>query len=442
MRIFDKSLRGVYVPHRKNTQAAPTEIMPVPPMVAITVSQYLGPQCNILVKKNDTVFVGQKIGDTNDFLTVPVHSGVSGTVKRIEQVLMPNGAREQTVFIETDGLQTLHPDIKPPFVTDRKGFVQAVRDCGLVGLGGAGFPTHVKLNTKSNVDVLLINAAECEPYITSDHRTMLEDGRDVIAGICLVMKHLQIDKCLIGIEDNKPDAIKEMKRLSADNPHIEVKALASRYPQGAEKVLIYEATGRTMPEGKLPVDVGALVMNVTTISVIAQYFRNGMPLINKRITVDGDAVTTPKNVMVPIGTPISDILNFCGGAKKEIAKILTGGPLMGSAVCDKDFPILKNSNAVLYFSKDIAATPEESACIRCGRCIRACPINLMPLRIEEAFVRDELDELKKYKVNLCIECGCCAYVCPARRQLVLTNRLSKNRLRTAASKAKGAEANE
>jgi electron transport complex protein RnfC len=434
--IFDKALKGVYTPHRKNTKDSPTEVMPIPDVVYIVMSQHMGPPCTPLVKKGDAVKVGQVIGNSDAFLSAPIHSSVSGLVERIDEIIMPNGMRSKAVVIKTDKLQELHPDIKPPVVNSKEDFLAAIKASGMVGLGGAGFPTHIKFNPKNldEIDTLIINAAECEPYITSDYRSMMEDRDRIIGGIRLIMKHLGIPACVIGIEDNKPEAIRSMTEALQDDPAITVKKLKSKYPQGAEKVLIYETTGRVVPEGKLPADVGAIVINVTTAASLERYLKDGIPLIKKRITVDGDAVKEKKNILAPIGTPIRDVLEFCGGAVGEVRKVLMGGPMMGITLYDIDYPVMKNNNAILFFAAGQVEEYDESPCIRCGRCARACPMNLMPLRLEDAFNKEDLEGLAKYKVNLCIECGCCAYACPAKRHLVQVNRLAKARLRAAAAK--------
>ena len=428
-KLFSKSLNGVKVPHSKNTAEMETVKMPVPDKVVIPMKQHMGRECTPTVKLTDLVKVGQIIGDTDAFIGAPIHSSVSGKVTKIDEIIGTDGNLIKAVEITTDKLQEIDESVKVPEVTDLQSFAAAIRASGLVGLGGAGFPTHVKLMPKNldEVTTLLVNGAECEPYITADNRAMLEDTDDIVEGIKLVKKYMNLSTVIIGIEDNKPQAIAKLQAAVADIEGASVKALKAQYPQGGEKVLIYECTGKIVPEGKLPSDVGCVVMNVSSIAFVAKYMRTGMPLITKRLTVDGDAIAEPKHVEVAIGTSFSDVIDFCGGFKTEPKKIIMGGPMMGFAVPTINYPVLKNNNAILAFSaaKTAEAEKPETPCIRCARCVNACPFSLMPAAIEKAYKAGNVDALKALKVNLCMECGCCAYVCPAKRNLVSVNRLAK-----------------
>lgn len=314
---------GAAVPHRKNTKDCATVDMPVPAQVTLVMQQHIGAPCTPTVKVGDEVFVGTIVGDSTAPFSAPIHSSVSGKVKKIDSILMQNGSKAQAVIIESDGQQTVDPAIKPPVINSDEDLIKAAHDSGLVGLGGAGFPTHIKISpkpeVKATIDYLLINAAECEPYLTPDVREILEDSENIVEGMKMVAKLLDVKNAVIGIEDNKPEAIKLMTerlaQVKIDGINFKVETLPSRYPQGAEKVLIDQCTGRQVPPGKLPSDVGCVVMNVTSIAVLANYVATGMPLTTKRLTVDGSAISEPKNVRVPIGTPIKDIVEFCGGYK-------------------------------------------------------------------------------------------------------------------------------
>ena len=428
-KLFSKSLNGVKVPHSKNTAEMETVKMPVPDKVVIPMKQHMGRECTPTVKLTDLVKVGQVIGDTDAFIGAPIHSSVSGKVTKIDDIIGSDGTPIKAVVITPDKLQEVDESVKAPEVTDLASFAAAIRRSGLVGLGGAGFPTHVKLMPKNldEVTTLLVNGAECEPYITADNRTMLEETDDIVEGIKLVKQYMELSEVIIGVEDNKPEAIAKLQAAVAGLDGVSVKSLKAQYPQGGEKVLIYECTGKIVPEGKLPSDVGCVVLNVSTIAFIARYMHTGMPLVTKRVTVDGDAIAEPKNVEVPIGATFGDIIDFCGGFKTEPKKIIMGGPMMGFAVPTLDYPVLKNNNAILAFSAEKTAEAEapETPCIRCARCVNACPLGLMPAAIEKAFNAGDVDALKALKVNLCMECGCCAYVCPAKRNLVSVNRLAK-----------------
>lgn len=434
--MSQKHLHSIHVSHYKHTAGCATEIMPTPDVVKISMSQHIGAPCKPLVAKGDYVKVGQKIGDTDAFVSAPIHSGVSGTVTAIEEQRNAAGGFETLVVIETDKKQELSEEVKvPEEPKDLAEFVKAVRESGLVGLGGASFPTHIKFNPKNIDDVhaLVVNAAECEPFITSDHRLMLETPDALLDGCLLIMKYVGLDKGYIAIEENKMDAIelldKRIKERGITN--IETFKLQARYPKGAERVLVYEITGKTMDAGVLPADMGVILDNVTTVAFVGQYFKTGRPLTTKRVTVDGDAVAQPKNVIAPIGTSVHDVIEFCGGYKAEPKKILMGGPMMGRAIYSDAVPMVKNNNAILAFSGPQSIVKEETACINCGRCHQACPFNLIPTALAKAYEMRDAQALKDLKVMQCMNCGSCSYICPAHRPLGFINTLGKTVLKEA-----------
>ncbi len=416
-------LNGIRLNHRKNTENSPTEEFHLPARVKIPMSMTMGASCQPLVKAGDMVKVGQKIGDSDAAFSVPIHSSVSGTVTAISDYRTASGAVCKAVEIETDGQQTVSEEVKPPVVTDRNSFIKAVRESGACGLGGAGFPTHIKLNPKTPVDTLVINAAECEPYITADYREMIENSADVIGGIKLVQSQLGIKGVKLAIEANKPEAIKKFTKMAEDDDSIDIVTLPSSYPQGAEKVIIYNSTGRIVMEGQLPSDVGVIVMNVSTVAFLCRYMHDGMPLVRRRLTIDGNAVSDPKNIMTVIGTSFRELLEYCKTDMDSVKKIVAGGPMMGMSIPDADMSVVKTSNALLAF--DRYDQRKTSACIRCGRCVRVCPMGLMPADIDRAYKIKNIEELRKLKVMLCMNCGSCTYVCPANRKLAETNQLAK-----------------
>lgn len=433
---------GAPVPHHKNTWSEPSAVMPPPERVVIPMQQHIGAPCKPVVKKGDHVYVGQVIGDNDAFVCAPIHASVSGTVSAVTKVLLTGGQTTEAIVIDSDGQMEHDPSIAPPPpVTNKKELAETARKSGLVGLGGAGFPAHVKLNVPEgkSIDTLIINVAECEPYVTSDHREALENGRNVLEGIYKVKEILDVHRVLIAVEDNKPDVIAKLTEIADDpqkDPKDEVRVLTlkSRYPQGAEKVLVQACTGRKVAPGQLPADVGCLVMNIASVSFLASYMRTGMPLTLKRVTIDGSAVKSPKNVIVPIGTPIKDVVAFCGGYKAEPRKILMGGPMMGIAITSDELPILKQNNAILAFDEAEARQYATTDCIRCGRCVAACPMELMPTKLEKAVEKKDVDALLSLDIMTCMECGCCAFSCPAGRRLVQAIRLGKSYVRKAVKK--------
>lgn len=439
--------RGLKVGHNKGTSTIKPVRIDHCRTVTLLMKQHIGAPAVPCVAPKDHVLAGQLVGRADAPLCAPVHASISGTVKKIDIVRVPGGEDVQAVVIESDGkmerIQT-----QPPKADTLEEFLQAVRDSGLVGLGGAGFPTQLKLQgAAGKTDILLVNAAECEPYITTDHREALDESESVLEGIRIICKWMGLKKAMIGIENNKGDAIALMKELCAENtsPELElsVGVLPSRYPQGAEKMFIYSLTKRVVPLGKLPFDVGVLTMNIGSVAFIGRYMHTGMPLISRTVTVDGDAVPHPMNVRVPIGIGLQELCEFCGtGECPDIkpAKIILGGPMMGGASPDLNTVISKCNNSVLLFSARQARLKPETACIRCGACVAACPMQLQPLKLEQAYYKQDAEALEELCVSGCMECGSCAYICPAGRELVQRIRLGKVIWNDAKESAKAKEA--
>lgn len=426
---------GTHVPHNKNTAEFEREPFFDVDHVAILMQQHIGAPCIPCVKPGDSVFVGTKIGDSDKYISAPIHSSVSGTVSKIDTVLLPSGQTSQQIVIKSDSSMTPDPEIKPVEVKTADDLIAAARNSGLVGLGGAGFPAHVKLKTSPEkpIDYLIINAAECEPFITADYRECMENPDDILEGVYLIKTLLNIKNVIICVEDNKPKAIKTLYNIACDRKDtdnsVRLMRLKSSYPQGAEKVLIYSATGRKVPFGKLPSDVGCIVMNVTSIAFLNRYIKTGMPLVSKSITVDGGGINNPKNLTVPIGTPFEEIFEYCGGLKPDAVKFLSGGPMMGVSVADTSMSVLKQTNAITVLSKNETALDTPYSCINCGRCASACPMNLTPARVDSAMQFGKQEELIKLHPEYCIECGCCSYSCPSKRHLTQTMRLAKTELK-------------
>ncbi len=423
-------LSGVKLLHKKNTSNCIPQRLPLPEKVVIPMSMHIGKPATPVVKVGQRVTVGELIAEAEGFVSAPVHSSVSGKVKKLSEITGYGGNKITAVEIETDGYQEVCESIAPPVVTDFESFISAVKDSGIVGLGGAGFPTFIKLGVKdiSAVKAVVINSAECEPYITSDTRTMIDKTEYIKKGIELLQKYLCPEMVYIGIENNKKEAIEKTQELANKMDNVKVKILPSVYPQGGEKVLVYNTIGKIIPKGGLPLDVGAVVINCTTLGAIAEYIETGMPLIEKCVTVDGSAVKEPKNVIAPIGTPLEKLFEFCGGFKAEPKKVIYGGPMMGIAVSSIEAPVLKNTNAVIAMDEKEATPPKTTACINCGECANHCPLRLDPREFSKALKLGLIEELKNLNADLCMECGCCSYVCPAKRPIVQNNKLAKQKL--------------
>ena len=418
----------------------PIQEFPEPDILVVPMSQHIGASCTPLVKKGDLVKKGQKIGD-HAGLCAPVHAPVSGKVKSVEMKAHTSGTTMTSVVIENDHLGTLHEDIKPRTREEvdaltAEELIEIIHESGIVGMGGATFPTHIKLNSAiGKVDTIIVNAGECEPYIVADDRLCREYPRELISGLKIIMKILGLDQAHIGIEDNKPEAARELKACLSSKDGITVDVLPAKYPQGAEKQLIYAITGREVPSGGLPAAVGCAVFNAATCKAIHDAVYEGMPLIKRVVTVSGDIVMEPKNLLVPIGTSFNELLEAVGHSENPY-KVLSGGPMMGFTQYDLSVPTTKGTNAVTILGRKTRFVVEESACIRCGKCIDACPMKLMPVLMYKSLFSGSIEEMKETNMMDCIECGSCAYTCPASVPLVMAFRSAKLQIRNAAAAAK------
>ena len=409
---------------------------PAPDLLVVPMAQHIGAPCKPLVKKGDHVTVGQKIGD-NQGLCVPVHAPVSGTVKSVEMKAHTSGTTVMSVVIQNDHQNELCPDVQPRTqeqvdALTPQDLMGIIREAGIVGMGGATFPTHVKLSSGiGKVDTIIINAGECEPYITADDRLCQEYPADMMSGIRIIMKVLGLNEAHIGIEDNKPQAIETLKRHATAG--IVVDALPAMYPQGAEKQLIQAVTGREVPSGGLPAAVGCAVFNAATCKAIHDAVYLGMPLIKRIVTVTGDIVMDAKNFMVPVGVSFNELLETVGYAENPY-KVLSGGPMMGAAQYDLSVPTIKGVNAITVLGASNKYDVTDSRCLRCGKCIDACPMKLMPVLMYKALQSNDVQEMKDNNIMDCIECGSCAYTCPASVPLVLGFRVAKQVIRNDAAK--------
>jgi electron transport complex protein RnfC len=413
---------------------------PEPDILVVPMAQHIGAPCQSLVKKGDLVTMGQKIGD-NQGLCVPVHAPVSGKVKAVEMRPHSSGTMMMSVVIENDHLDTLCPDIQPRTEEEvaaltPEALMGIIREAGIVGMGGATFPTHVKLSSGiGKVDTIIINVSECEPYIVADDRLCREYPREVISGIKIIMKVLGLDKAHIAMEDNKPDAADALRWEIDPKDGIVLDILPAKYPQGAEKQLIRAITGREVPSGGLPAAVGCAVFNAATCKAIHEALYLGMPLIRRVVTVSGDIVMRPKNLMVPIGTSFNELLEAVGHSENPY-KVLSGGPMMGFSQYDLSVPVIKGTNAVTVLGNANRFAVDGSRCIRCGKCISVCPMKLMPVLMYKSLQSGDTEEMKAQNMMDCIECGCCAYTCPGCVPLVLGFRAGKHMIRDAMTDTK------
>jgi electron transport complex protein RnfC len=426
---------GVHPPDYKElTENKKIEVLEAPKMLYIPLLQHIGSVLEPLVSVGDRVLKGQKIADSSAFLSVPVHSSVSGVVKKIEVLPFTLRGKVNTIVIENDGQYewaevTKYSDHK---ALEASKLLEIIRENGIVGLGGAGFPTHVKLNPPKDktVETLLINSAECEPYLNTDNRLMIEEPAGVIKGIEIVMHILKVDKAVIGIENNKPEAIKAMKDACNGRKDITVAELETKYPQGGEKQLIKAILNKEVPSGKLPLEIGVVVQNTTTLYAIYNAVYNGHPLIEETITVSGKAIENPGNIKTPIGTLIEDVLNHTGIDRDKTKKLVAGGPMMGTGQYTEKVPVMKGASGILALTKEEVNATRTRACISCGKCVDACPMNLSPLMYAKLARFENWEELEQYSIFDCMECGTCQYVCPANRPLIEAIKLGKAKLRS------------
>lgn len=413
---------------------SPIQCIDAEDVMVYPLSQHIGAPAKAAVTVGDRVLKGQLIARADGFISAPVFSSVSGTVKAIEKRLVVNGSKEECIVVENDRQEETVSDFGRDRALDALSaneIVDIIKNSGIVGLGGAGFPTGVKVSPKNvnNIDTLIINGSECEPYLTSDYRLMLEKGDEIIKGIQAVLKALPNAKAVIGIESNKPDAIKLLEEKTAGEEKIDVCPLKTKYPQGGERQIIYSVTGRKINSKMLPADKGCIVLNVASCYAIYEAVYKNMPLIHKVMTITGEAVNQPCNVDVPIGVSHSYVLEKAGGAKEDVVKFISGGSMMGMAMSTLDVPVIKTSSAILAFSQDDVAALAQSACIHCGRCVKACPQNLVPQMLAKAVRAEDFEKFEHLGGMECIECGCCAYVCPAKIPLTQMCRLGKAKVR-------------
>lgn len=385
------------------------------------LSQHIGAPAKPIVAKGDHVLTGQKIAEAGGFVSAPVYATVSGTVKAIEPRRVVTGDNVMSIVVENDGLydEVEYPAVKPLENMTREEIIACIKEAGIVGMGGAGFPTFIKLSPKEpeKIDYVIANCAECEPYLTSDYRRMLEEPQKLVDGLKVYLKLFENARGILAVEDNKPDCIELLRKLTKDETRISVKALKTKYPQGAERQIIYAATGRSINSSMLPADAGCVVNNVDTIVAVYHAVYEGRPLMNRIVTVTGDAVADPRNFIVRIGTNYHELVEKAGGFKEEPVKIISGGPMMGFGIFDLNVPTTKTASALLCLTQDDVSRMEPSACINCGRCVEACPSRLVPSMLADFAEHYEEEEFLSHDGMECCECGCCSFVCPARRSL-------------------------
>ncbi|MEG2669531.1 MAG: electron transport complex subunit RsxC, partial [Oscillospiraceae bacterium] len=441
-----KTFRGGVHP---NDMKAPTQDkkiinLPAPPELVFPLGQHIGAPCTPCVSVGDAVCMGQKIGESAGFVSACIHSSVSGSVKAIEKRMHPNGYFVQSVVIENDGLDTMDASVKKPDKSyknmTKNEITEIIKNAGIVGMGGATFPTHVKLSppAEAKIDYIIVNGAECEPYLTSDYRAMLETTDNVIGGLQILLHMFGLKIGYIGIEDNKPEAISVMKQAASlvKDVEIVIVPLKTKYPQGGEKQLINVVTGRKLAPGQLPYQVGTIVHNIDTCASIYRAVTLGRPLMHRIVTIGGDCISTPSNLRIRIGTPFRALFDGVGGFIESPEKVIMGGPMMGMALPNIDVPTIKGTSGALAFSANLSKQLEETACLRCGKCVYVCPMGLLPNVLDSAARERDFEKLEKFNISDCMECGSCAFVCPSKRRQVQQIKVAKDMLKNRQIKAK------
>lgn len=431
LKTFSKG--GVHPAENKLTAGKKIERLPIPKTVYIPVSQHLGAPATPLVKAGDKVKTGQLIAKGEGFISANIHSSVTGTVKKIDTISDASGYKRNAIVIDTEPDEwaefvDIRDDVINSFSGTREEIIQKISDAGIVGMGGATFPTHVKLSIPKGkkADYVVINAVECEPYLTCDHRLMLEKGEEIMIGISILMKALEVNEAIIGIENNKPDAIAHLTKLAKNYNGIKVQGLKVKYPQGGEKQLIKALLNREVPSGGIPIDIGVVAFNVGSVYAVYEAVQKNKPLIERVVTVTGKGLKNPSNYVVRIGTAISDVIEAAGGLPETTGKIISGGPMMGKAVNSQEIPIVKGSSGVLLIREEESKRGNVNACIRCGKCVSVCPMGLEPYLLMQLAERSIFDRLENGHVTDCIECGSCSYTCPADRPLLDYIRFGKS----------------
>ena len=434
LKTFNKG--GIHPAENKITAGKPISTLPVPPIAIIPVLQHIGTPANPLVKKGDKVKTGQMIASGEGFIAANIHSSVTGTVTRVDKLTDASGYKRTAIEIETSSDEWMNDiDLNPGLVTDVSLSIPEIMvriwDKGIVGMGGATFPTHVKMVFPRGIkaECLIINGAECEPYVTADHRLMLEKGEEIMIGISIVKSAIGIEKAIIGIENNKPDGIENLQRISSRFPGITVQGLKVKYPQGSEKHLIKSLTGRAVPSGGLPIDVGIVVFNIGTMFAVYEAVQKNKPLIERIVTVTGKSLKNPSNFRVRIGTPVSELIKAAGGLPDHASKIIAGGPMMGKALNTLDVPVTKGMSGLLVLDDIESKRKPVQNCIRCTRCVTVCPMGIEPYLIMSMVEKEKCEFLDDCHINDCMECGSCSYICPANRPLLDYIRLGKARLK-------------